>query len=64
MVWKHIELYAFLLHKCMILRRFEAEIVEQPVPKKFKKSFLRYFMRVSAVRGTKMNKMQRRSAAS
>ena len=31
--WDYIELYVFILHKCMILRRFGVEIVRQPIPK-------------------------------
>ena len=34
-----MELYEFMLHKCMILRHFGAKTVEYPVPKIFKKSF-------------------------
>ena len=28
-----METYTFMLHKCMILRRFGVEIVRQPIPK-------------------------------
>ena len=52
-----MELYEFMLHKCMILRHFGAKTVEYPVPKIFKKSFLRYFMRTAAFQETKMYKM-------
>ena len=56
-VWNDMELYEFMLHKCMILRHFGAKTVEYPVPKIFKKSFLRYFMRTAAFQETKMYKM-------
>ena len=52
-----MELHGFILHKCMFLRLFGAEIVDHPVSKIFKKSFLRYFMRAAAFQVTKMYKM-------
>ena len=36
-IWDDMEMYTFMLHKCMILRHFGAKTVEHPVPKIFKR---------------------------